>query len=146
MIGRMPAQPRPDLSSFTRVPDVPALAHLRRPSVGDSLRSSWTRTRTLLLAALTPLAFWVYAGPTAGRATSEPVWAALTALLALGAAFVASTYAGRGAASGSCALAPLLGLGVAAWLVHQNPTLLGMVFAVAMVGVSAVQRVVRPSC
>ena len=98
------------------------------------------------MALLTPLAFWAYAGLTDGRATSDPLWAALTALMALGAAFVASTYVGRQAASGSCALAPLLGLGVAGWLVVQNPTLVGLVFAVVMVGVSGVQRVLRPAC
>lgn len=135
-----------DLTRLREVPDVPALASLRRPTLKDAFRRAWTPRRTLAVAALSPLAFWAYASFMEGRATSGPAWVALTALLAVGAAFVATTYAGRGQASGSCALAPLLGLGLAGWLVTSNPTLLGVGFAASIVAVGAVQRVTRPAC
>lgn len=137
-----------DLTRFRRVPDLPALATLRpaRPSLRASLRDQWTPRRTLVFAVLSPVAFWVYAGLTRGLATSQPAWGALVALMALGAAFVVSSYAGRPTASGACGVAPLAWLALAGWLLVENPTLVGAGFGVAMVGVAALQRVTRPAC
>lgn len=155
MSSRQPSPARPDaptglpdLDRFRAVPEIEALRPLRKPGRGESFREGWTPLRTLLVVALAPLAFWVYADITAGLATSSALWVALTSLLALGASFVVTTYLPGGPkyAGGTCAAGPVIGLFLSGWLVHNNPTPLGAALALVLVTVAGVQRVTRTSC
>lgn len=145
----MSAQPRqrPDLDRYAQVPEVPALESLSRPPTGGTFKGWWTPTFTLLVIALTPVAFWVYSSGLAGRTALGPALLALTGVLSVGAAFVASSYLRKGAlAGGICGISPLVGLFVAGWLIDVNPSLLGVFMATVVVGAGSFQRVTRTSC
>lgn len=138
---------RPPIYQQTQVPNVPSLEPLRRTPRSGGIREGWTPLRKYAFIALIPLAFWAFTSLSGGITAPNPVALLLTAIVAVGSAFVLSSYLNKGALSGgSCALGPLVGVFLAGWLVDVKQSVLGLVMAAVVVAIGSVQRVTRASC